>query len=262
MADLKISALTASTTPLAGTEVLPIVQSSTTKQVSVANLTAGRAVSTLSLSTTEGYTFRGADFTTYELLRVIDGTVNPGLFVNARAATKDVQLFATGSSVAGQRLMLGAENVVDSLRISATDITAAYGNLVIGTSGKGIDFSATPNTGTSELLADYEEGTWTPSQGSGLTVIGAFSSSGTYTKIGRTVVLQGIVSADTSLSCTSGGVICADLPYSVLGGGSAGSYFNGALAAGGNVDAYATSLYAIGAIASTGSIYFNVTYFV
>jgi hypothetical protein len=38
----KISALTSATTPLAGTEVLPIVQSTTTKQVSVANLTAGR----------------------------------------------------------------------------------------------------------------------------------------------------------------------------------------------------------------------------
>jgi hypothetical protein len=42
MANSKISALTSATTPLAGTEVLPIVQSSTTKQVSVANLTAGR----------------------------------------------------------------------------------------------------------------------------------------------------------------------------------------------------------------------------
>lgn len=50
MADTKISALTASTTPLAGTEVLPIVQSSTTKQVSVANLTAGRAVTALNLA--------------------------------------------------------------------------------------------------------------------------------------------------------------------------------------------------------------------
>jgi len=50
MADLKISALTASTTPLAGTEVLPIVQSSTTKQVSVANLTAGRSVSVADLA--------------------------------------------------------------------------------------------------------------------------------------------------------------------------------------------------------------------
>lgn len=40
MADTKISALPASTTPLAGTEVLPIVQSGATKQVSVHDLTA------------------------------------------------------------------------------------------------------------------------------------------------------------------------------------------------------------------------------
>jgi len=52
MADTKISALPASTTPLAGTEVLPIVQSGVTTKVSVANLTAGRAVSVLSLTNT------------------------------------------------------------------------------------------------------------------------------------------------------------------------------------------------------------------
>ena len=52
MADSKISALPASTVPLAGTEVLPIVQSSATKQVSVANLTAGRAVATGALTVT------------------------------------------------------------------------------------------------------------------------------------------------------------------------------------------------------------------
>jgi hypothetical protein len=50
MADSKISALPAATTPLAGTEVLPIVQSSTTKQVSVADLTAGRAISASSVT--------------------------------------------------------------------------------------------------------------------------------------------------------------------------------------------------------------------
>jgi len=44
MANSKISALTSATTPLAGTETLPIVQSGTTKQVSVANLTVGRIV--------------------------------------------------------------------------------------------------------------------------------------------------------------------------------------------------------------------------
>lgn len=56
MADTKISALTAATTPLAGTEVLPIVQSGVTKQVSVADLTAGRAVSALSLTLTNALT--------------------------------------------------------------------------------------------------------------------------------------------------------------------------------------------------------------
>ena len=50
MPDVKISALPAATTPLAGTEVLPIVQSSTTKKVSVADLTAGRAISASSIT--------------------------------------------------------------------------------------------------------------------------------------------------------------------------------------------------------------------
>lgn len=54
MADLKISALPASTVPLAGTEVLPIVQSGATKQVTVANLTAGRSVSVADLAVSTG----------------------------------------------------------------------------------------------------------------------------------------------------------------------------------------------------------------
>ena len=42
MSNSKISALPSATTPLAGTETLPVVQSGATTQVSVANLTAGR----------------------------------------------------------------------------------------------------------------------------------------------------------------------------------------------------------------------------
>jgi len=52
MADLKISQLPAATIPLAGTEVLPIVQSGSTVQVSVNNLTAGKAVSATSVTAT------------------------------------------------------------------------------------------------------------------------------------------------------------------------------------------------------------------
>lgn len=44
MADVKISALPAATTPLSGTEIVPIVQSGVTTQVTVGNLTAARTV--------------------------------------------------------------------------------------------------------------------------------------------------------------------------------------------------------------------------
>jgi len=67
------------------------------------------------------------------------------------------------------------------------DQTIVNGNLVIGTSGKGIDFSATPGTGTSELLDDYEEGTWTPAtRAAGGTYT---AQSGIYIKVGRLVTL-------------------------------------------------------------------------
>lgn len=52
MADLKISQLTGATTPLAGTEVLPIVQSGSTVKVAVSNLTAGRTFEALGVTLT------------------------------------------------------------------------------------------------------------------------------------------------------------------------------------------------------------------
>lgn len=45
MADLKISQLTGATTPLAGTEVVPLVQSGATKKVAVSDLVSGFAAS-------------------------------------------------------------------------------------------------------------------------------------------------------------------------------------------------------------------------
>jgi len=68
------------------------------------------------------------------------------------------------------------------------NISVPLGNVIIGTSGKGIDFSATSDaTGmTSELLDDYEEGTFTPSiSGAGGPNINV--SVCTYTKVGNLV---------------------------------------------------------------------------
>jgi hypothetical protein len=71
-------------------------------------------------------------------------------------------------------------------------------------------------TGAANLLDDYEEGTWTPSQGSGLTVVGAFSSSGTYTKVGRKVTVEFSVSGATSIAVSAAGIITNNLPFTVL----------------------------------------------
>jgi hypothetical protein len=54
MADTKISALTSATTPLNGTEVLPVVQSGTTKKVAVNDLTAGKQVPALKVNIGSG----------------------------------------------------------------------------------------------------------------------------------------------------------------------------------------------------------------
>ena len=54
MADKKISALTGASTPVAGTEVLPIVQSGSTVKVSVSDLTAGRAISATEVTASTG----------------------------------------------------------------------------------------------------------------------------------------------------------------------------------------------------------------
>ena len=87
------------------------------------------------------------------------------------------------------------------------NVTLSTGNLVIGTSGKGIDFSATPGTGTSELLADYEEGTWTPvvaDAATGGNVAASASTSGIYTKIGNVVTVSFQASSINTSGMTAG----------------------------------------------------------
>lgn len=97
----------------------------------------------------------------------------------------------------------------------AGDVTLSTGNLVIGTSGKGIDFSATAGTGTSELLADYEEGTWTPvliAGTSGTITLGSPTNSGRYTKIGRQVTVIVLASVG-SVSSPVGTLSITGFPF-------------------------------------------------
>ena len=98
------------------------------------------------------------------------------------------------------------------------DVTLSTGNLVIGTAGKGIDFSATSSgsgTMTSELLADYEEGTWAPVYSGSTGSIGSLAydtQSGSYTKVGRLVTATCAIRLSDKGSWT-GNVQISGLPY-------------------------------------------------
>jgi hypothetical protein len=274
MADTKISALPASTTPLAGTEVLPIVQSSATKQVSVANLTAGRSFDALGMvltSTDAGAAaaplldlyrnsaspaasdtigeieFNGQDSAgNKQQYALIHGSI---LSPTSTAETGQIHFETATGGASTEKMIIGTTNLVINdigavfnVRIEgdtdanlfftdATNSRVGIGiitpaekldvvgkikvsdNIVIGTSGKGIDFSATAGSGTSELLADYEEGTWTPTI-VGLTTAGTGTYSaqiGYYTKTGRQVTVYGRVGITNHTG--TGNMAIGNLPY-------------------------------------------------
>ena len=97
-------------------------------------------------------------------------------------------------------------------------LNLADGNLSVA-SGHGIDFSAGGNAAgmTSELLDDYEEGTWTPtytgSSGNPTITYDALTE-GSYTKIGRKVFIIGRIRTD---ACSGGGgtLQVSGLPFTV-----------------------------------------------
>ena len=114
---------------------------------------------------------------------------------------------------------------------------------------------------TNSTLNDYETGTWTPNQGSGLTVTGTFGSSGTYTKIGRIVYVSGVFTAST-LSASPYGLLCTNLPFVTLNGNNSGTAFpnNNSTIYGVQFGA-STNMYLNGTIsAAANAVYFSGSY--
>jgi hypothetical protein len=147
MADKKISELTASTTPLVGSETLPIVQSGVTKQVSVDNLTAGKTVKT-------GNVLMGASASALAGggtgATIFHATAPEIKFLNTTtgaAATDGTALqaistnFAITNREAGQMTFATSNSVRMTVEI-AGDVTIETGDLIIGASGKGLNFGS------------------------------------------------------------------------------------------------------------------------
>jgi len=119
--------------------------------------------------------------------------------------------FTTGST--------NPKNVMSLRRITG-NVEINEGNLVIGKAGKGIDFSITSNgsgTTSSEILSDYEEGTFTPTiEGSSTAGTGTYTTQqGTYTKIGNLVTISVWVS--WSAHTGTGNLQLAGFPFTSIG---------------------------------------------
>tara|TARA_R110000868_G_scaffold103112_2_gene284065 strand:- start:17454 stop:18236 length:783 start_codon:yes stop_codon:yes gene_type:complete len=159
MANTKISALTSATTPLAGTEVLPIVQSGVTVKVANNDLRPKQIQS----NATSG----------------VMQIVGP-----AAAATRVMTIPDANFTVAR----------TDAANSFTGDQTLSTGNLIQGTASKGINFTANSAAAgmTSQLFNYYEEGTFTPTY---TTSNGAFASvtygfqNGKYVRIGKMVYI-------------------------------------------------------------------------
>lgn len=227
MADKKISALTGATTPLAGTEVLPIVQSGATVKVAVSDLTAGRVVSATQLTSTIA-------IGTAPL--VVTSTTN---VANLNASSLNGATFAAPGAIGG-----GTASAITGTTITGTDATDASSttaaaiktagglavvkkiyvgdDIVPATAAKGINFTAnTPAAGmTSQLLNWYEAGVWVA------TIVGT-STAGTatistntctYTRIGRLVHVEGYIVWTGGTG--TGNLLIGGLPFTEGGGGT------------------------------------------
>ena len=98
------------------------------------------------------------------------------------------------------------------------DVIIGDGDLVIGTSGHGIDFSATSDAGgsTSEVLDDYETGTFTPVMKYGSSTYSTGTAEGFYTKIGELVHYTLTVDVSNASASNDGSVITwHGLPYTI-----------------------------------------------
>lgn len=185
------------------------------------------------------------------------GASNKALLYQQDVAAGEHAWYTAASGTAGNSIPF----TQTLLLTSGGDFSVKTGNFVLGTAAKGVNFTAnTPAAGmTSQLLNWYEEGTWVPNQGAGLTLVGAFSSAGTYTRIGRQVFIRGSVSGATSVAVASAGAITTNLPYSAAADAT-GTAINAANNASSILRVSSATLTAATAIAATTTITFSAVY--
>ena len=152
MADTKISALPSATVPLAGTEVLPIVQSGSTKNVSANGLFNNPTVTNY----TEAVVAIGT-VTTTNTIALTNGTVQTATLTASTACT-----FTMPANVAGKSFVLLLKQAA-----STGNGTATFTSVKWGTAGAP---TITATAGKMDLLTFVADGTnWYGSAAQGYT---------------------------------------------------------------------------------------------
>jgi hypothetical protein len=204
-------------------------------------------------------TFNGNDGTNFEEGARIEAFVDATPGANDMPGRLVLSTTADGSASPTERMRID-----NAGRVLVGTSTANTSGAKLQTSD-GLTFPTTqvassdPNT-----LDDYEEGTWTPTQGAGLTVVGAYSSTGYYTKTGNQVVVFASLFGATSIASSTAGILCGGLPFTPAppsSGYVVGSMTNQA----GNISNTCFSLnsanvYGAVAIVANSGIHFTMTY--
>jgi len=177
---------------------------------------------------------RGSDGVV-ERLR-INSSGNIGINSTSPARKLDVVDSGASGSVIRSRVTTnnGGYLAYEALNSSGTSVFSVTHNgrinlseNIVFASGQGLDFSATSNssgTMTSELLDDYEYGTWTPTLDGRTTNFSSVTyteRTGTYTKIGNLVTINAYIFV-SAWSGASGEIRIGGIPFSVTGGSNPG----------------------------------------
>ena len=128
---------------------------------------------------------------------------------SATSATDDMYCVFLGKAVQTVNPPNGS---ITSSMLASGDLTIPSGNLLFDTANKGIYLGVTSAT-ASNLLDDYEEGTWTPTLENG--VVSYTSQTGQYIKVGKLVYFQGTIVLSSNNTADTSSVRIGSLPFTV-----------------------------------------------
>jgi hypothetical protein len=180
------------------------------------------------------------NFSNYQCVTIGGSEASTGSLIDLEDSSGNIDGRLSGES---GYLLLGADpsgataNSKISFQVDGTemmklesggDVTIATGDIIFGTSGKGINLGVTSNT-DSNTLDDYEEGEWSGVMG-GLTNISTSAANiqanndysggqAHYIKVGTLCYLQCYFFSQATSTQASGDMIITGLPFSAAGNG-------------------------------------------